>query len=738
MTDDRIHTAQADTRTRALSTRLGLLAFAVFAALAFVAGAVPTAQAAAYTVFTVNATADTNDGSCDPLGQGTGNKDCTLREAINAANNHPNASTDEADRDQIEFAIPQPDPSAKWVTIMPQSDLPAISDPVVIDGKSECEFLLLQNCATSPPLVEVLSPFVPSPLGTSLFGFLLNAGHTMIQDLSIVGFWVDIGFESLNPACDCGHNVFERNYIGLEPNGTVPDLLGRQPRAAHSGWGQDGISSEGIGFPGCTDCLSGNRFIGNVIAGIGVRLISIEPGVNNNVIQGNRLGTTPDGTAAVDACCAADLVLNGSGNLIGGHEHTTPDVGCSGECNLVSGFSQFGITIEPSVGVASSSNDTIEGNFVGTDITGTKVLAAPIVPGGGCGICIDATDSRIGGTDPHQRNLISVDIGHPGRGISAGSGATNLVIEGNYIGTDISGTKAIEPAIHLSVGIAGDGSPSGVRIGGTTGADTPTCDGACNLISGGSEGIVGGAVNWTIEGNYIGTDATGTQPLPNKQVDPNTAAGVSLAGLSNGTTIGGLDPAAGNLIAYNDGVGVLIVDCFCGNAILSNRIFDNRGTGIQLGSFPPINLNDTGDGDTGPNDLQNYPVITDVSVANGETTVTGTFNSRANRAYHLQFFRNLPPAADSVARRCDSLVRDQTWCSSACDPWSFFGEGEHLIETDDVMTDDAGNKDFSYTFPLRSRAVGDDHGDRDRRRRQRHVGVLAVPGGHLDREDGLS
>ena len=85
------------------------------------------AQAASVSVFTVNSSADTDDGSCDPLGQGTGNQDCTLREAINAANAHPNASTAETDRDQIGFAIPSNDPgfNGQWATITVQTNLPA-------------------------------------------------------------------------------------------------------------------------------------------------------------------------------------------------------------------------------------------------------------------------------------------------------------------------------------------------------------------------------------------------------------------------------------------------------------------------------------------------------------------------------------------------------------------------------------------------------------------------------------
>jgi CSLREA domain-containing protein len=74
--------------------------------------------------FTVNSNADTDDGSCDALGSGIGNQDCTLREAINAANAHSGADT-------ITFAS-----GLSGATITLGSTLPAISDELTVDGSS--------------------------------------------------------------------------------------------------------------------------------------------------------------------------------------------------------------------------------------------------------------------------------------------------------------------------------------------------------------------------------------------------------------------------------------------------------------------------------------------------------------------------------------------------------------------------------------------------------------------------
>ncbi len=72
--------------------------------------------------FVVNATADTDDGTCNAL-------NCTLREAINAANAHVNAATPDA----IHFNIPGAGPH----TVQPTTALPAITNAVIIDGSTD-------------------------------------------------------------------------------------------------------------------------------------------------------------------------------------------------------------------------------------------------------------------------------------------------------------------------------------------------------------------------------------------------------------------------------------------------------------------------------------------------------------------------------------------------------------------------------------------------------------------------
>ncbi|MGH3088542.1 MAG: Ig-like domain-containing protein, partial [Rubrobacteraceae bacterium] len=144
------------------------------------------------------------------------------------------------------------------------------------------------------------------------------------------------------------------------------------------------------------------------------------------------------------------------------------------------------------------------------------------------------------------------------------------------------------------------------------------------------------------------------------------------------TTVGGTTAGAQNVIAFNGQDGVQV---FGGlrHAILGNSVFSNGLLGINLGSAAGVTPNDTGDPDTGPNNLQNFPVLTSVSVSGGNVSVSGTLNSVAAKTYRLEFF-----------------------ASDACDA-SGFGEGRTFIGTTDVTTDGGGNASFGpLSFPAPS------------------------------------
>ncbi len=156
----------------------------------------------------------------------------------------------------------------------------------------------------------------------------------------------------------------------------------------------------------------------------------------------------------------------------------------------------------------------------------------------------------------------------------------------------------------------------------------------------------------------------GASPLP------NNGNGIEIVGDSITNTLGSPAPGAANLIANNGGMGVRMATTILGtpaqNPLRGNRIFNNGDIGIDLGGDGP-DINDPGDGDTGENEHQNYPVLLS---ATDSGTITGTLNSVPNTEYFLDFYRN-----------------------TVCDP-AGHGEGEEFLGMGVVMTDNAGDAAF--------------------------------------------
>jgi len=232
------------------------------------------------------------------------------------------------------------------------------------------------------------------------------------------------------------------------------------------------------------------------------------------------------------------------GNVtIGGSNTGSPDP-CSDDCNLISGNG---------VGVAAQAVVTIKGNFIGTNAAGTD--ANPNDRGVSAG---EATGIVIGGTTPAERNIIS---GNTTSGVNLVY-CVACVIQGNYIGTDVTGELPVSNGNGIEVKYAY------ATIGGTA-------VGSGNLISGnGDDGIYFPAADSNertlVYGNRIGVSATG-DPLA------NGGAGIRVDDVN--VSIGSVDsPAASNTIAYNYGPGVSYGD---DTFIRRNSIHDNGGVGID-------------------------------------------------------------------------------------------------------------------------------------------------------------
>ena len=239
---------------------------------------------------------------------------------------------------------------------------------------------------------------------------------------------------------------------------------------------------------------------------------------------------------------------------------------------------------------------------------------------------IESANNTIGGLTSADRNIIS------GSGFSGiviiGSSATGNQILGNYIGTDATGTL---DRGNDQEGIEIDGASNNI-IGGMV-------SGAGNVISGNdSDGIeMDNADDNFVQGNYIGTNSIGAV-LGNSRdgIDINESAPNG----STGNLIGGTNPAAANVIAYNGIFGVEIRDApTIDNSVIGNSIFNNGQTGIQLGNDGGQTSNDAGDGDSGSNDLLNFPVITRLTQVGSDLEVDFILDVPSGN-YRVEFFDN--------------------------------------------------------------------------------------------------
>ncbi len=270
--------------------------------------------------------------------------------------------------------------------------------------------------------------------------------------------------------------------------------------------------------------------------------------------------------------------------------------------------------------VGGSGSHTIEGNFIGTDATGTMAL------GNNIGIRVQSPNNTIGGTTAAARNVIS---GNAASGlVIATVGATGNHVQGNFIGTDASGTVALGNAVD-GIQITSDGN----TIGGTAA-------GAANGISGNNDdgvSIANNAANNILYGNAIGTDLTRTLALGNGD------DGITLFNNASDNIIGGIAPGQANTIAFMGGDGIQVAGSSgSGNTIRGNAIYSNGSgasdLGIDLGTNG-VTPNDAGDGDTGPNDLLNFPVITSAVTNETDTLIlNGTLNSLPSTDFDLDFY----------------------------------------------------------------------------------------------------
>jgi CSLREA domain-containing protein len=282
---------------------------------------------------------------------------------------------------------------------------------------------------------------------------------------------------------------------------------------------------------------------------------------------------------------------------------------------------------------------TQPGSKKNTRLTGA-INAVPKVQLDGSEANIDADGLIIqGASDITIRGLVINRFDRSGIFLTSTDGSDNNHIEGNFIGTNAAGTAALG---NGSAGVEINGLNDGNMVGGNLAEQR-------NLISGNEgDGVFAGTDGTdTIQGNLIGTDKIGTKDLHNGGTN-NNGEGVNLGGQNS--------VVKDNIIAFNtsDGVQVRSNATGVGHNIGPNSIFSNDGLGIDIvdnansalgpnGNGP--NTNDGGtanDGDTGPNNLQNFPEITSATTSSstGETKIDMFLDTVPISAFDIRFYSN--------------------------------------------------------------------------------------------------
>jgi CSLREA domain-containing protein len=677
-------------------------------------------------------------------------KALTLREAISIANRWIVPFEDEKQFVQgtftdapntIQFHL-----TGRSKTIHLTKPLDSLLYPVVIDGTS---------AETQPgtPVIELDGSGIdvkdPRAIG-GVVGLDVRGGSSIIEGLILNGFryndgtngtaiqlWIkggdrvlgnyigtnaggtraaanDVGVLILNVSDNqIADNVISGNANGIDVYADANDLTGNS--IGTDAAGMTAVPNNiGVVVLGSANHINFNRISGNESTGLAIS----GSGATKNVVANNLIGTDVRGSHSVS---------NGAGISIGdgAHDNTIGGSGGAGfgSRNVISGNTTYGIWIDG----PDTTGTVIQGNFIGTDLSGAVAITdkdGVVVQDNGIRVQNGAGKTIIGGSGPGEGNVISGNH----TGVSLDKQSTDNTIQGNYLGTDQSGTRAIGNGFSISVegdnNLIGGTDPGAGNVisgnfyaaltvygngntiqGNNIGTDATgkvaipndstglflafgasnnivggTDPGAGNVIAGNNyDGVYIDGENNVLKGNFIGTDRKGVLNLGNKGSGIFLTDGPASPQGAHRNQIGGVDKGEGNVIAFNGDNGVT-VKAGTGNSIRGNSILANGSLGIDLGDdgVTPNSANTMG-----PNRLQHYPILPSVTSADGLTTIKGTLTGTPGTSYDIDFY------ADS---NVDS---------------SHYSEGKQFLGSKSVTTDGQGNATFTATYPTPD--VGDQY-----------------------------
>jgi hypothetical protein len=396
-------------------------------------------------------------------------------------------------------------------TITLTANLPTFTVPIFIDG------------GTTVPAYTFWNPKV------RLVGFSMLFNNAGGSNSHLKGLVLSNGSPHAVDINGVNNLLIEECFIGT-------DLAG----AADEGTANHGILTQlntGLTIKNC------------IVSGHGAHGILAINSTNLTVI-GSHIGLNKAGTAAIGNGAFGILLLDASNNVkIGGLAG-----GATDSMNVISGNGQVAIGLQGT----AKSNIRVVRNYIGVNKAGTAAM------GNQFGI----NDAGTTTTFLVRGNVVSASSG---QGMFF-SGTVGLVIKGNMVGTDATGTTSI-PNGSNSIDVNGS---NGVIVGGTTAGDGNTSSGTVGP-SGNHGLLLESCNNCVVKGNNFGTNASGLAITGGG----NHGYGIVIKGSNN--IVGGTAAGEANIISGNQGWGVLLTNGD-GNQVIGNKIgIASNGTALGNG-----------------------------------------------------------------------------------------------------------------------------------------------------------